>query len=121
MPRVMRVQAGKHVVTKQGLEQAVHRYFQSLNSEEHPVEEFVSPAVKLFDNTNQSVHESLPVVREVSDVTDTTHKCVAAHYVAQGTAGADVSGTYVFKFDDAGLIIEIVAYQDSDEEEFLEA
>jgi len=35
------------------VKQVVHRYFQSLNSEEHPVEEFVSPAVKLFDNTNQ--------------------------------------------------------------------
>jgi hypothetical protein len=69
----------------------------------------------------QSVHESLPVVREVSDVTDTTHKCVAAHYVAQGRTGADVSGTYVFKFDNSGSIVEIVAYQDSDEEEYLEA
>lgn len=68
---------------------------------------------------HQSVHESLANLVEVSDVVDTAHNCVAAHWVAQGKAG-DVTGTYVFKFDANCMIEEVLAYEDSDEEEFLE-
>lgn len=68
----------------------------------------------------QSVHESLPNLVEVSDVVDTAHNCVAAHWVAQSKSG-EVTGTYVFKFDANCMIEEVLAYQDSAEEEYLEA
>jgi hypothetical protein len=49
-------------------------------------------------------------------VADTAHNCVAAHWRA-----GEVTGTYVFKFNSACMIEEVLAYADDEEEEFLEA
>lgn len=68
----------------------------------------------------QAVHEKLPHLVEVSEVTDLEHNCVAAHWVAH-EATEDVSGTYIFRFDDTGMIAEITVYADDDEEEYPEA
>lgn len=116
------------------MEEKVHKWFQSLAAPDHPIENMVAKEAKMFDNINQacykgyaamkhrmqSVHESLPNLVEVSDVADTAHNCVAAHWVAKTESG-QVTGTYVFKFDGAGMIEEITSYKDSDEEEFLDA
>lgn len=71
----------------------------------------------------QSVHEQKPKLVEAADVTDTAHHAVAAHWVAKSTTGDDepTAGTYVFRFDEQGLIIEITSYPDAAEDEFLEA
>ncbi len=68
----------------------------------------------------QAVHEKLPHLLEVSEVTDSAHNCVAAHWVAH-EASEQVSGTYIFKFNEDGLIEEVTAYQDGDEAEYPEA
>lgn len=68
----------------------------------------------------QAVHEQLPHLVEVSEVLDTAHNCVAAHWVAHETS-EDTSGTYLFRFDGDGNIEVITAYKDSDEEEYPEA
>lgn len=64
----------------------------------------------------------LPQLVEAADVTDAAHHAVAAHWVADpATGGEATTGTYVFKFDSQGLIIEITAYPDAPEDEYLEA
>ena len=69
------------------------------------------------------MHEVLPKLVEAADVVDAAHHAVAAHWVAQSSTGKDdaAAGTYVFKFDNQGLIIEITSYPDAAEDEFLEA
>lgn len=119
---------------KQLMADQVHKWFASLAADDHPVEDFLSSNAKLFDNMNQAcytgypamkhrmqaVHEKLPHLVEVSEVTDAAHNCVAAHWVAH-EASEEISGTYIFKFNDDGMIEEITAYQDSSEEEYPEA
>lgn len=71
---------------------------------------------------SQSVHEVLPKLVEAADVADAAHHAVAAHWVAKAPPGKEqISGTYVFKFNEQGLITEITAYSDAAEDEFLEA
>lgn len=71
----------------------------------------------------QSVHDVLPRLVEASDVADAAHNAVAAHWVAKPADGKgdSAAGTYVFKFDSQGLIIEITSYPDAPEDEYLEA
>jgi hypothetical protein len=70
----------------------------------------------------QSVHEVLPKLVEAADVADTAHHAVAAHWVAKPSGkGETAAGTYVFKFDDNGMIIEITSYPDAPEDEYLDA
>jgi hypothetical protein len=66
------------------------------------------------------VHEVLPTLVEAADVADTVHHAVAAHWVAK-PSGKGVTGTYVFKFDNNGMIIEITSYPDAPEDEYLDA
>lgn len=70
----------------------------------------------------QRVHEVMPKLVEAADVADPAHHAVAAHWVSKSPAGGEAAaGTYVFKFDQQGLIIEITSYPDAAEDEFLEA
>ncbi|WIA08816.1 hypothetical protein OEZ86_011396 [Tetradesmus obliquus] len=112
------------------MEQKVHKWFESLASDQHPIEDLVTSDARMIDNINQacykgfpamkhrmqSVHESLPNLVEVGDVADTAHNCVAAHWRA-----GETTGTYVFKFNSGCMIEEVLAYADPEEEEFLEA
>lgn len=69
------------------------------------------------------MHEVLPQLVEASDVADAAHHAVAAHWVAQPTTdkGEAAAGTYIFKFDKQGLIIEILSYPDAPEDEYVDA
>jgi hypothetical protein len=71
----------------------------------------------------QMVHEVMPKLVEAADVADPVHAMVAAHWVAQPTSGKGdaAAGTYVFKFDKNGLILEITSYPDAAEDEYLDA
>lgn len=82
--------------------------------------------ILLTHTHTQAVHEVLPKLVEVGDVADAKHATVAAHWVAKpessGNKGQEAAaGTYVFKFDSDGLILEITSYPDSAEDEFLDA
>jgi hypothetical protein len=132
--RASNAAAGTEV--KQSMLQTVHRWFDSLHLPDHPLEDLVHRDAHLIDNTNQacyagykamkhrmqSVHEVLPKLVEAADVADTAHHAVAAHWVAKPSGkGETAAGTYVFKFDDNGMIIEITSYPDAPEDEYLDA